>query len=112
MTSASRSVARAQSLLEGQGRALLNGDLAALAEMPEQLDRALQMLMQDPPPSADLVRLATLAARNAELIRAAQRGIAQTRDRRSASGVSALTTYDNAGRSTPVAPVGRTLSRG
>jgi hypothetical protein len=112
MTPSSRSVARLRTLLEAQGRALLDGDLAALADMPEHLDRALGRLMQDPPSPPDLARLATFAARNAELIRAAQRGIAQIRDRRIGPGATPLTTYDNAGRSAQSAPVGRTLSRG
>lgn len=112
MTSTSRSVARVRTLLEAQGRALLDGDLAMLAGMPEDLDHALDKMMQAPAARSDLVRLAVLAARNAELIRAAQRGIAQVRDRQSGPGAPHLTTYDNTGRRARSAPVGRTLSRG
>lgn len=110
--SAARSAARVATLLEAQSRALLDGDIARLAAMLEDLDRALEMLMQSPPPRQDLARLSIRAARNAELVRAAQKGLAQIFDRRSGRDAAPLTTYDNAGRCAAHLPAGRTLSRG
>ena len=91
---------------------MLAGDLARLTEMPDALEAALTLLQREPSEAADLAGLAALAARNAELIRAAQGGLAILRDRAGRPEAATLSTYDAGGRrAAPVTP-GRTLSRG
>lgn len=107
-----RAAARARSLLEAQHSALLAGDLTRLAEMPDALQSALALLQREPSAASDMAGLASLAARNAELIRAAQGGLAVLRDRAGRSEPPPLSTYDAGGRRAAQATPGRTLSRG
>lgn len=112
MTRSDRSVARVHALLDLQRQALFTGDLTALSDLPDQLDTALHQLARDPPPAAQMAALRSLAARNADLLLAAQRGIAQIRERNAITPPSGLATYDAAGRRAPVLSANRTLARG
>ncbi|PWK59788.1 hypothetical protein [Roseicyclus mahoneyensis] len=112
MTRADRSLATIEALLTTQHEALLAGDLDQLARMPHKLEQALQSLSRQDLPEQGLARVATLAARNARLIVAAQRGLAQARDLRPSAPGAPLSTYDALGRQSPPAVSGRLLSRG
>lgn len=104
--------ARTVALLEDQGRALLSGDLRALSDMPAQLEQALAILGLNPPPRADLARIVDLARKNAALIGAAQKGLAQVRSLRTSREGHGLTTYGPEGRRHAPSSMGRTLARG
>jgi hypothetical protein len=112
VTRADRSLATIEALLTTQHEALLAGDLDQLARMPQKLEQALEGLMRQQPPEQGLTRVAALAARNARLIEAAQRGLARVRDLRPTNLGAPLSTYDALGRQTPPAVSGRLLSRG
>ncbi|MDG3041347.1 hypothetical protein [Roseicyclus marinus] len=110
--SAARELSRVESLLVEQRRALLAGDLVALAAMPELLEAALRGLARAPVAGSDLSRLAGLAARNAELIGAATGAVARTRASRTDAASPGLGTYDSAGQRAAMAAPGRILARG
>jgi hypothetical protein len=112
MTRPDRSLATLEALLTTQHEALLAGDLDQLARMPHKLEQALHGLAGQQPAKQGLAKVAALAARNARLIEAAQRGIAQARDLRPAASGTRLSTYDALGRQTLPAVTGRLLSRG
>lgn len=112
MTGTNRSLARIERLLDGQRRALLAGDLAALAAMPEPMEAALRSLERDAVAHDDLARVARMAARNAELIGAAGQAVAHLRASRQARGAAELGTYDRAGQRAPMTGSGRILARG
>lgn len=112
MTGTNRSLARIERLLDGQRRALLAGDLAALAAMPEPMEAALRNLERGPVSPVDLARVARMAARNAELIGAAGQAVATLRAGRRTGGTSGLGTYDSAGQRAPMIASGRILARG
>ena len=106
------SLAQVERLLVEQRRALLAGDLAALAAMPERLEAAVRGLARGGATGAELARLAELAARNADLIGAAKGAVARTRASRAETVAQGLATYDSAGQRAPMAAPGRTLARG
>lgn len=110
--SAAQALSRVENLMVEQRRALLAGDLVALAAMPERLETALRGLARASVAGADLARLAGLATRNAELIGAAKGAIARTRASRTESAAPGLGTYDSAGQRAPMAAQGRILARG
>lgn len=112
MTRADRSLAAIEAMLATQREALLAGDLDQLAHMPQKLEQALHCLTRLQPPKEGLARVAALAARNARLIEAAQRGLSHIRDRPPTAPGTTLSTYDALGRQTPAAVSGRLLSRG
>jgi hypothetical protein len=101
---------RIERLLAGQRRALLAGDLGALAAMPGPMEAALAHLAKGRVAKADLARLSQLAARNAELIGAASAAIERTRTLRQAA--PDLGTYDRSGQRAAMMAAGRTLARG
>lgn len=86
-------------LLETQKAALLQGDLQALAGIETRLERALGQLKEQRAEQADLVRVQALAARNATLLTAAQKGVATARVQLESRASSGLSTYDAAGQS-------------
>lgn len=112
MTRADRTLATIEALLETQRAALLVGDLDHLSRMPDRLAQALGSLAGLRPSEHGLARVAALAAHNARLIEAAQRGLARNRDGRDADRRTPLSTYDALGRPCPTTPGGRLLSRG
>jgi len=111
MTRTEDTLAAVESLLDDQRAALLAGDLASLSLMPDRLERALQRLAGHRPPPAATARLAQVAQRNAALLQAASRGVAQTSARLTATRAGSLTTYDATGRRAAAPNAGRVLSR-
>ena len=106
-------VAALEDLLARQHRALLAGDLTSLEGMDTALERAFGRLGRDGADRDALRRLRTSAARNADLIRAAQAGVAQARASLRAARSVPLSTYDASGRARPTAPApSRLLARG
>lgn len=99
------SLARLTSLCADERRALLAGDLGALAAIADEKDRLLQRLRDHA--SADELGAARQAcAANADLLQAAMSGLRRARERLAALGsVSDLRTYDGGG-------VARTVPRG
>lgn len=112
MTGPARSLVRLERLLERQRQALLAGDLAALAAMPEPMEAALQSLARDRVAQADLARLARMALRNAQLMEVAGQAVATLRAGRQARGMGGLGTYDSSGQRAPMIAAGRILARG
>lgn len=86
-------------LLQSQKTALLSGDLKALGKIEAPLERALEMLKSDRADRADLTRIQSFAGRNAELLAAAQKGIAMARAQVAKRGPDGLSTYDAQGQS-------------
>lgn len=111
MTAADRAIATVTTLMERQRQALLTGDLAALAPLPERLEQALQRLTATHPDQRHLDVVQAAARHNAQLLLAAQRGLAQTRARQARHGAPPLTTYDASGRQAGAPEDGRLLSR-
>lgn len=103
MTGAQAAIRRVSDLMDAQRAALLTGDLTALARLAEDLDRALRTLAQSEPPAAQLARLRDAAARNAQMLAAARRGVAQVRSLLHPEAPVALTTYGADGRQQPAA---------
>lgn len=111
MTAADHGIATVEDLLIAQRNALLTGDLDCLMQLPERLARAMRALASQRPPASKLARLAEIAGHNALLIKAAQRGIAETRARLDDRARVTLTTYDAAGRQWPTGDAASVLSR-
>jgi len=111
VTRADRALAGVEALLEQQRRALLAGDLAALAQMPDRLAQALTVLAQHGLPSPVLARVQAAAGHNARLLLAAQRGVSQARGRREGERADALSTYDASGQRAACRDEARVLSR-
>jgi len=88
-----------EELLKDQKAALLEGDLSALGKIEAPLERALQMLKSENAERADLERVQIAAGRNANLLAAAQRGIAMARSQVAKRGPDGLSTYDAQGHS-------------
>ncbi|NKX45002.1 hypothetical protein [Roseicyclus persicicus] len=99
-----------ETLLRDQRRALLAGDLAALAALPDRLDRAMRRLMAAPPDADRLAALSAAARDNARLVDAARGGLARV-TARTAPATATLTTYDSRGQRQGAAAPGQTLSR-
>jgi hypothetical protein len=98
MTGETPAIRRVSELMEAQRDALLTGDLTALARLADDLDRALHALARSEPPAAQLARLRATATRNAQMITAARRGVAQVRTLLHPAAPVALTTYGADGR--------------
>ncbi|MCU4651588.1 hypothetical protein N8I71_02020 [Roseibacterium sp. SDUM158016] len=114
MSAASRRVtAEISRLLQVQNDALRAGRLDTLAALVPQLQKAIERLGPDiDRPTPELSRLRRTAARNAELLAAAQDGLRRARMIRDRAAAPALTTYGADGRvAPPPSGAGRTLSR-
>lgn len=96
-------------LLEQQRSALLAGDVAALAALPDRLANAMRQLAASGSDPGALRALAQMAGRNAQLVLSAREGLA--RARRDATPSAPLTTYDAQGRRAVDAPQGQLISR-
>ncbi|MBY6201795.1 hypothetical protein KUV65_10505 [Maritalea mobilis] len=98
-------------LLSAQRNALRSGDYGGLDRIGARLERALSNL--GPPIDRDALMLVRQeAGRTADLIRAAQAGLARARSDMGARRDVSLSTYDAYGRRSNVASApGRTLSR-
>ena len=70
MTRPNSAIAAVRTLLEQQKQALLSGDLAALALLPDRFEQAMRQLADDRPKPEAMTDLAQAAARNAR-----QRGL-------------------------------------
>ncbi|MEJ6393041.1 hypothetical protein V8J82_07240 [Gymnodinialimonas sp. 2305UL16-5] len=86
-------------LLDDQRAALLAGDLTSLEHMAPSLEATLLRVANHGASRDEAEALRAKAARNAELIQAAQSGVAQVRSKLSEVRDTALTTYDASGRS-------------
>lgn len=102
-------LATLRSLLEQQKQALLSGDLAALALLPDRLERAMRQLADDRPMPEAMTDLAQAAALNARLVLSAHEGLA--RARRAITPPGTLTTYDAQGRTQASNPDGNLIAR-
>lgn len=91
-------------LLDVQRTALLNGDLTQLDRLAPELETALRELSRSAPPAEQVTRLRKAAARNADLIKAAKRGVTRARETLYPKHVSQLTTYGPQGTQEPVTP--------
>jgi hypothetical protein len=97
-----------ETLLDDAARALLVGDLTALARLTPLIESASAAPL-DP---ASAHRLQTKAQRNARLLDAAARGVKAARNRLSEiSKGPTLTTYDARGQKAQIAPLGLVPAR-
>lgn len=104
--------AEVQDLLDRQRSALLEGDLAVLARMAPDLERALQRLQSQGATRAVIQKLRADAARNAQLMKSAQQGVSRVREFLGKTRDVTLTTYDANGRAQASSSAfGRTLAR-
>jgi len=112
MTGSNTAPDRVIAILKAQHAALVSGDIATLTRMPDALDRAMRRLGAASPDMSVLATIRTMAARNAALVQAARRGVAQARSQVTGTAHAPLTTYDRNGhrRSDP-AGCGRVLTR-
>lgn len=102
----------AGALLDAQRRALVEGDFAALVRLAPELERAFLRLSGQSGDVAGLGALRDAASRNAVLLRAAERGLAQARQMIGPKQRATLSTYDARGGLQSAAPgAGRTLAR-
>lgn len=109
MTGDNDSVGVVARLLDQQRAALLQGDVATLAKLPERLDQAMRRLARARVDPVALADLAQIAARNAHLVLSARAGLARaTHDR---APVTALTTYNAQGRKAAACLPGQMISR-
>lgn len=99
---------RLDGLLEAERRALLDGDIAAVAELAEEKRRLAETLAKATPAPGQLRRIGEKTARNQALIAAALEGTrsAARRAHDTREVQASLTTYDASGRRTRV-PSGR-----
>lgn len=100
-------------VLAAERSALLNGNIAALAGLAEEKERALAALVAEP---AGVMHLGSIRARaeaNAMLIEAALRGVRTARERleTARNGGVNLSTYDAQGRTASVPNNRRGLER-
>lgn len=100
-------------LLSTQRDALLAGDIEYLTSVSSKLETAISKLRgMSTRPSKALQKIATNAQRNAELIAAAQRGVARARERFSEATAPRLATYGLDGqRVSTGSDTGRILAR-
>lgn len=89
---------RVIAILKAQHSALVAGDVATLTSLPEALDRAMRSLGASSPDLPGLATIRTMAARNAALVQAARRGVAQARSQVTGTADAPLTTYDRNGQ--------------
>lgn len=109
MTGMSDPLAALAALLEQQRVALLAGDIAALAALPDRMERAMHRLGDRGADPAGLAKLAQIAARNARLVQSARDGIARAKG--DAIPTAPLTTYDAKGRKDAGMPGGQLIAR-
>lgn len=109
MTRPNSAIAAVRTLLEQQKQALLSGDLAALALLPDRFEQAMRQLADDRPKPEAMTDLAQAAARNARLVLSAHEGLA--RARRDITPPGTLTTYDAQGRRQLPNPGGHLIAR-
>lgn len=98
MRAQTRATTAVITLLEAQHKALLIGDLERLGKMEAELPKAFARLERDGGTLEALLQIKQTAARNAQLLTAAQAGVAVARGQLSAARSPGLTTYDAQGR--------------
>jgi hypothetical protein len=98
-----------ETLLDQTRDAVLAGDIAALADLAPQVEAEAGDLRLD---ASAVRRLQEKAARNAQLLQAATRGIRAAQDRlEEISSGPTLTTYDARGKRAAIAPPSPAMPR-
>jgi hypothetical protein len=98
---AKRRLDRLRHLLDRQREALVSGDLTALEALPDGMQDAVARAARLPALHPDIRALRAAAARNAELIEAARRGVSRAIAKVRGTSDMPLTTYTAHGRQVP-----------
>ncbi len=103
--SAARIVNKLDDLLNRQAACLKAGDIAGAFAVGPAIERLVDRLEAERNPVPSVAGLKDLAAKNAGLIKAAQRGVAAAREMIQASGAQdSFQTYDAQGRASRIGP--------
>lgn len=98
---AKRRLDRLRHLLDRQRDALVSGDLGALEALPDGIQDAVAQAARLPALHPDIRSLHAAAARNAQLIEAARRGVSRAIAKVRGTSDVPLTTYTAHGRQIP-----------
>lgn len=109
MTQPTDPIAALAALLEEQRKALLAGDVTALAVLPDRMEREMHRLADHGRAPAGLAELAQIAARNARLVLSARDGLARAKG--DTMPTAPLTTYDAKGRKAVGYSAGQLIAR-